>query len=146
MSAHQNDGPQLNASQRRSLEALLESVEAVLSQIERLIPDEGGHENGVTKVSNDLPAQFSELAPGRIHATRSQVRMLAQRINLTHRRVSKRRSVRGILSAQLMRVEDLTPARLSSYGELHPSFTEQVSPALKEIQVSLKELLDLLHE
>ncbi len=146
MSVHSKEGPQLNASQRRSVEALLESVEAIVTQIERLIPDAGGHENGVTEVANDLPGQFCEEAPGRILVVRSQVRMLADRINLTRRRVSKRRAVKGMLSAQLMRVEDVTPARLSNYGELHPSFTEDVSPALKQIQGSLKELLDLLHD
>ena len=146
MFAHPKEGPRLNASQRRSVEALLESVEAIVTQIERLIPDTGGHENGVTEVANDLPGQFCEEAPTKILVVRNQVRMLADRINLNKRRVSKRRAVKGMLSAQLMRVEDVTPARLSNYGELHPSFTEEVSPALKQIQGSLKELLDLLHD
>jgi hypothetical protein len=144
--SHRNQAPQLNANQRRSVEALLESVEAMLTQTERLMPDTQGHDSGVTIVTNDLPPQFSREAPEKILELRAQVRELAERIELAPRRISKRRSLRGMLSAQLMRVEDVTPARLSSYGEVHPSFGEQVSPALKQIQASLRELLELLHD
>ena len=144
MSTAPNEKPQLNASQRRSVEALLESVETMLAQVERLIPDTGGQGHRVTAVTNDLPDHFGEEAPRIIQALRKQIESLAERIDVAPRRISKRRAVKGMLAAQLMRVEDVTPARLRSYGEVHPSFTEQVSPSLKEIQATLKQLVDLL--
>jgi hypothetical protein len=140
------EGPHLNASQRRSVEALLESVEAMLAQVERLLPDSGGHENSVTAVTNDLPPHFIARAPEKINEARRQIEQLADTIHLTRRRISKRRTVKGMLSAQMMRVEDITPARLRGFGEVHSSFSEQVSPALSDIRKSLQELVDLLQD
>ena len=140
--------PRLNANQRRSVEAMLESLEGALLQVERLLPDSRNtdRESGVTIVQNDLPVEFMENAESRIADLRMRILGLARKMDVASRRVSKRRTVRGLLSAQLVRVEDITPARLRSYGELHPSFTEQISPSLKEIQGSLKALLDLIKE
>jgi hypothetical protein len=148
MSDAPSSAPKLNANQRRSVEAMLESLEGALLQVERLLPDSRGvdQDSGVTVVQNDLPLEFTANAGLRIADLRMRILALARKMDVASRRVSKRRTVRGLLSAQLVRVEDITPSRLRSYGELHPSFNEQISPSLKDIQGSLKELLELIKE
>jgi hypothetical protein len=139
------EAPRLNANQRRSVEALLESLESMLAQVERLLPDSAA-EGGVISVANDIPDKFHSEAPERIAALRDELRELAATIQVNRRRVSKRRTLRGMLSAQLVRIEDVTPARLRSYGEVHSSFAEEVSPALRRVHRSVQELIDLLPE
>jgi hypothetical protein len=110
------------------------------------MPDSVASESGVTVVSNDLPAEFGVLAPAKISALRARLAGLAESLDVSRRQISKRRTVRGILSAQRVRVEDVTPARLRGYGELHPSFASETGPELKALRGELKELLDLVRE
>jgi hypothetical protein len=128
------------------MEALLESLEATLSQVERLISHSSAATESVTAVSEDLPERFTAEAPDRIAALRARLAALAERAQISRRRISKRRTVRGMLAAQLVRVEDVTPARLRNYGTLDPSFAELVSPALQQIQGELRALLDMVEE
>jgi hypothetical protein len=140
------EGVHLNASQRRSVEALLESLDSMLLQVERLIPEAQSSDAVVTVVANDLPEHFTAYAPARIAALRDNMQELAHRIHVTKRRISKKRVLRGMLSAQMVRVEDITPARLRSYGDVHESFGEQVTPALQHIRRGLAELLEMLQD
>lgn len=141
MAPQSHDSAFLNPNQRRSIEALLESVETTLYEIERLMPDTSKDETGVTSVTNDLPGAFGSRAPEKIARARKLIRALAERIELRRRSVSKRRAVRGMLSAQLVRLDDITPARLRSYGDVDPRFVSEISPSIVEIQGVIRTLL-----
>jgi hypothetical protein len=136
----------MNASQRRSIEALLESLEDMADRIERLARDGNDDEKGMTHLSNDLPQEFPLGAERVVESLRAEVRQLSLRLGVSRRRISKRRVVRGMLSAQLIRVEDLTPARLRSYGELDPMLMSEVGPSLLAVRASIRELLALLQD
>jgi hypothetical protein len=123
---------------------MLESLEASLTQIERLIEDAREREGSVTHVSHDLPAEFSAAAPRRIAQLRARIGELAEHMHISRRRVSKRRTVRGMLTAQLVRVEDITPSRLRSYGELDADVANNLAPSLQGLRAELGELLALL--
>jgi hypothetical protein len=125
---------------------MLESLDAMLTQIERLIPESRAGESGIIEVADDLPDAFRQIAPEQIVELRRLIQELGRKIHVTRRRVSKRRMLRGMLSAQMVRVEDITPSRLRSYGEVHASFGEEIFPALRNITRALSDLVDLLED
>ena len=129
----------LNAHQRRHFEVVLSMLEDTLRRLEQLA--EGAPSNSVlTIIEDDLPADFAADAAPYLAGVRERIATLADALRLQPRRVSRRRTVRALLTAEVVRLQDSSAAQLRGYGAVDPRFANAVAPALDEIISRLEAL------
>jgi hypothetical protein len=129
----------LNAHQRRHFEVVLGMLEDTLSRIEQLA--QGGTSSSMlTIVEDDLPADFATRAAPQLAAVRERITSLADTLQLRPRRLSRRRTVRALLTAEVVRLEDSSAARLRGYGTVDPRFADAVGTVVEEIIRELRSL------
>ena len=129
----------LNANQRRHFEVLLSRLEESLTKIERLL-DEQRASQSLTRVDDDVPAEFRSGARAELPRIRSQLDALVASLELQPRTVSLRRLIGATLTTEAVRVEDSFSTHLRGYGQLDPSIAEHVDPALERLAGSLQRM------
>jgi hypothetical protein len=125
-------GGVLNAHQRRHFEVVLGMLEATIGRIEQLA-EAGPSKSMLTIDENDLPPDFATDAAPHLTAVRDKIATLAAELQLQPRRVSRRRAMRALLTAEVVRLQDSSAAQLRGYGAVDPRFAERVAPALADI-------------
>lgn len=122
----------LNAHQKRHFEVVLGMLENTLGRIEQ-IADGASSASLLTIDENDLPADFAAKAAPHLTAVRERIATLALDLELQPRRVSRRRTMRALVTAEIVRLQDSSAAQLRGYGAVDPRFAQAVAPALAEI-------------
>jgi hypothetical protein len=134
----------LNANQRRHFEVLLARLEESLSRIESLMVDHGLPEQLMSVTEDDLPAAFRKTAPPVIDQLRREIEQLSIILDLRPRRVSRRRTVSAILTAEAVRFEDSLASQMRGYGAVDSSVVQYLDPRLEHIARTLNALASSL--
>lgn len=134
----------LNANQRRHFEVLLARLEESLSRIESLMVDQGPLDSLMNVTEDDLPAAFRQTAPPLIEQLRREIGHLSGILELRPRRVSRRRTISAILTAEAVRFEDSLASQMRGYGLVDSSMVEHLDPRLAEIARVLNALASSL--
>lgn len=133
----------LNTNQRRHFEVLFVRLEDSLTRIETLLAGEAApHVLSIDE--DDIPDTFREYAAPVIAALRERINQFATTLELKPRRTSRTRSVAAMLSAEAIRIEDSLSSQLRGYGEVDPTVSRHLDPALKEVAQTLGELARVL--
>jgi hypothetical protein len=133
----------LNESQRRHYEVLFARLERTLVHLETAARDDDA-QAVLTVVEADLPPRFVEESGSAIEEARRQLAALAQSLALRPRIESRRRVCRALLTSDLNGLTDATSKRLRGFGEVDPSLTEHLDPALEQLRATVSRLADLL--
>ena len=134
----------LNDNQRRHFEVLFARLEEELLRLEYLTVRDGDRSARLITLEDDLPPDFDVQSAPLLARLRRSIRGAATLLHLRSRRVSRRRSIKAILTAATVRIEDSGPGELRGYGVVNPEFDREVGPALSEIKAMLMELSSLL--
>ena len=127
----------LNANQRRHFEVLFARLEESLSKIESLMADHGGPDLALSVTEDDLPAAFRKTAPPLLVQLRHETGQLAVILDLRPRRVSRRRTISAILTAEAVRFEDSLASQMRGYGPVDSSVAQHLDPRLEAIARNL---------
>src|SRR5689334_6110301 len=131
----------LNDSQRRHYEVLFARLERTLVHLEAAARGDDAH-TVLTVVEADLPPRFAEEAPAAIDEAKQQLATLAQSLSLRPRVESRRRVCRALLTSDLNGLTDATSKRLRGFGDVDPSLTEHLDPALEQLRATVSRLAD----
>ena len=134
----------LNENQRRHFEVLLSMLEDSLVHVEELCDVSRPSDTILTVVDNDLPPRAADLARPVVRGIREQIARLASDLQLPPRRVSRRRTIRALLTSEIIRIDDSAPDQLRGYGSVDPRYADAVAPQLREIRSALVQLTELL--
>ena len=134
----------LNANQRRHYEVLLTRFEESLSRIESLMADGARPEHILSITEDDLPPAFRETAAPRLDQLRHEIVQLSILLDLRPRRVSRRRTISAILTAEAVRFEDSLASQMRGYGQVDPSLEQHLDPRLEDIARTLEALASSL--
>lgn len=134
----------LNANQRRHFEVLFARLEESLSRIESLMLDHELPDSLMSITENDLPAAFRKTAPPLIEQLRREIGQLSGILDLRPRRVSRRRTISAILTAEAVRFEDSLASQMRGYGQVDSSMVEHLDPRLADIARVLNALASSL--
>ena len=135
--------PLLNEHQRRHFEVLLAGLEDSLDAIEDLVARTGHVEPaGLTRYESDLPPGFVGAIRPVLTELRAQTTRLATELQLRGQTRSVARSIRAILVAEMVRLEDSTSAQLRGYGTVEPRVKDVIEPQLD----ALHSLLASMHQ
>ena len=139
------DDELLNEPQRRRLEVFLELLEQSLNEVERIAarPDPQVSPGRIV-YETDIPANFRDRSSPVITRLRHETERLAQSLNIPRRPRSRLNTIRAILTAEIVRVEDTFSDKLGGYGAVNSRVRSEVDPRLSEIRSDLKELLAAL--
>lgn len=130
--------PLLNEHQRRHFEVLLAGLEDSLDTIERLVARTEEHEtSGLTRYESDLPPGFGDAIRPVLTELRARTTHLAAQLELRGQSRSVTRSIRSILVAEMVRLEDSTSAQLRGYGAVDPGVKEVIEPKLHALHALL---------
>lgn len=134
----------LNGPQRLHFEVVLASLEKALSRLEQIAL--GMEHTGcrLTRMDDDLPESFWEDASPLVERLRAQVAALSIAMGLKARHTPSRRTVRALLTSQIVKIEDSSSGRLRGYGAVDPAVEGRLDPALEALQRDLHAVLDLL--
>ncbi|HSA56522.1 MAG TPA: hypothetical protein VLE53_12515 [Gemmatimonadaceae bacterium] len=131
----------LNGSQRRHFEVLLGMLQDTLSKVERLASEGASDPGGPVVYKEDLPPGFA----ASIEPAMTELRHLIARFSADHglrqRAVSRARSIRALLTAELVRIEDSTADKLRGYGAVDPELGTTIDPVLRELHALLGSIL-----
>lgn len=142
VSAASSDNSLLNEPQLRHFEVFLSMLESSLSEIETLAssaPVSGP--DSLIVYDADLPREFRKQAAPAIGAIREQVSLLAHKLGIEPRHRSRARTVKALLTAELVRIEDSYSQKLRGYGAVSPRVQVEVDPALDRIRTEIVTLL-----
>jgi hypothetical protein len=131
----------LNGPQRRHFEVVLASLEDALLRVEQLASGTGTDARELTQVDHDVPPAFAVALGPSLAALRAQVSALARSMALEGRRPSTKRTIRAVLTSQIVHLEDSDARRLRGYGEVDPRVPALLDPALAALIGELRELL-----
>lgn len=135
--------PLLNEHQRRHFEVLLAGLEDSLAAIADLVARTDHVEPaGLTRYESDLPPGFGGAIRPVLTELRARTTRLAAELELRGRSRSVARSIRAILVAEMVRLEDSTSAQLRGYGAVEPGVKEVIEPKLN----ALHSLLASIHQ
>jgi hypothetical protein len=139
-----SDNSLLNEPQLRHFEVFLSMMETALNEVERLTNPESvpGSENLVV-YDSDLPEEFKTHAAPAIGVTREQVARLADALGIQPQHRSRTRTVRAILTAELVRLDDSYARKLRGYGAVSPRVQTEIDPALDSMRANIVALLHL---
>ena len=134
----------LNANQRRHYEVLFARLEESLSRIESLTVDHGQPEYTLSITEDDLPPAFRKTAPPRLDRLRREIAQLSSILDLRPRRVSRRRTISAILTAEAVRFQDSLASQMRGYGSVDSSVVQHLDPRLEDIARTLNALASTL--
>lgn len=134
----------LNEPQLRHFEVFLSMLETALNEIERLASPASVHgsENMIV-YDSDLPREFRAQAGPAIGAIREQISELAHQLGIEPQHRSRARTVKAVLTAELLRADDSYARKLRGYGAVSPRVQVEVEPALDRIRADIVALLQM---
>ena len=97
----------------------------------------------LTAYENDLPPTFADAARPYLTAVRERITRLTAELGLRSRTVSRARSIRALLIAEIVRLEDSTAEKLRGYGAVNPQVARELDPVLHELRELLASLAAL---
>lgn len=137
-----SDDSLLNEPQLRHFEVFLSMLETALNEIERVTsPASVAGRDNMIIYDSDLPREFRKQAAPAIGAIREQVSRLADALGIEPRHRSRIRTVKALLTAELVRIEDSYSQKLRGYGAVSPRVQVEVDPALDRIRTDIVALL-----
>lgn len=144
--ASQND-PLLNEPQLRHFEVFLSMLETALNEIERLasvslLPDR----DNLIVYDSDLPRGFMTHAAPALSALRGQVSDLAHKLGIEPKHRSRKRTVKALLTAELVRIDDSYARKLRGYGAVSPRVQIEIDPDLDRIRADIVALLRMAEQ
>ncbi|HEV2179738.1 MAG TPA: hypothetical protein VGR59_05435 [Gemmatimonadaceae bacterium] len=117
---------------------LFAGLEESLAAIEDLITRAGRAESdGLTRYQSDLPAGFGGAIRPVLTELRARVTRLAAELDLRGQSRSAAHSIRAILVAEMIRLEDSTSAQLRGYGTVDPRVADVIEPELRALHTLL---------
>ena len=79
-----------------------------------------------------------------VSALRAEIETLGRELGLQSRDVSRRQSIRALLTSEIIRVEESHSTQLRGYGAVDPSIAEVVDPWLAGIRDQLRTISAML--
>jgi hypothetical protein len=135
----------LNEPQHRHFEVFLSMLEDALTEIERLSAlSSAGAGGNLIRYDHDLPAGFAESAEPISISIRKEIAALARLLEIKQRHRSQVRTIRALLTAELVRLDDSYANKLRGYGAVDPRAKNALDPTLDRIRSGLTTLLNLL--
>ena len=137
----------LSESQRRHFEVVLAKVEDALDEVDRLAGRPAAPESqrrALTDLADDLPPDFSSRTVTAASTARGRIADMAARLGLAPQRASRFRTVRALLTAEIVRLQDSFSPALKGYGALDPAAPAIIDPALRELITLLATMLRAL--
>lgn len=134
----------LNGPQRRHFEVLLGMLQETLSKVERLASEAAPEAGGPLVYKEDLPPEFAASIEPVVAELRRLIARLSADLGLRRRAVSRSRSIRALLTAEMVRLEDSTADKLRGYGPIDPRVGTTVDPVLRELHALLGSILRIV--
>ena len=131
----------LNGPQRRHFEVLLAMLQDTLAKVERLASEAAPEAGGLVVYKEDLPPGFAASIEPMVTELRRLIARLSADLGLRRRAVSRTRSIRALLTAEMVRIEDSTADKLRGYGPIDPRVSTAVDPVLRELHALLGSIL-----
>lgn len=138
--------PALNGPQRRHFEVVFASLEDALVRIEQLVAVTEPDARLLTKRSADVRSDFSDRASPFVASIRERLCRLAPAMELEQTRSSTARTIRALLNAQIVHLQDSQARRLRAYGEVDPRAATTLDPELQAIERDLFGILETLRD
>jgi hypothetical protein len=125
---------------------VLAKLEDALDEIDRLARPvaHAGDRRKLTVVADDLPPDFASRTDAAIDAARGRIADLAAQLGLAPQRASRFRTVRAILHAEMVRLQDSFSRGLKGYGALDPRAPAVIDPAVRDLVALLATMLRAL--
>ena len=140
----EHDGPSLhlNESQRRHFAVVLAKLEDTLDEVDRLArPAAQTQRSSLTLLADDLPSDFASRTAAVSSTVRGRIADLAAQLGLAPQRASRLRTVRALLHAETVCLQDSLSRALKGYGALDPRAPDVIDPALAELIALLGTML-----
>lgn len=132
----------LNEPQLRHFEVFLSMFETALNEIERLAsPASAPPKESLVVLDSDLPGDFKTRAEPLIGVLRQEIGSLAHSLGIDPQHRSRARTVRALLTAELVRLDDSYARKLRGYGVVRPRVQVEVDPVLDRMRGELVALL-----
>jgi hypothetical protein len=135
----------LNGPQRLHFEVILASLEEAVSDVEQIALGSAHTARRLKRMENDLPPRFWERAAPHVASLRAHAAMLTSVLGLKGLESSANRTVRAVLTAQAVQIEDSLSSHLRGYGPVDPDVPARLDPALLAIKDDLDAMRALLH-
>jgi len=139
-----HDAVVLNEHQRRHFEVLFAGLEQALNEIDELLREPVARQRHLTQYRDDLPANAAVVVVPHVALIRRALEALTKELGLKPRTVSRRQSIRALLTAQAIRIEESYAGHLRGYGSVDASVAQHLDPALASIRESLVTISGLL--
>jgi len=142
-----SDGsPLLTESQRRHFEVVLARLEESLDEVDRLSRSvaQSAPRRRLKVSADDLPPDFATRTAAASHAARDRIAELAGALGLAPQRMSPLRTVRALLHAEIVRLQDSFSGGLRGYGVLDPRAPDVIDPALRDLIALLASMVRAL--
>ena len=138
--------PLLTTSQRRHFEVVLAKLEDALDEIDRLACRDvrQPQQRRFTDIADDLPPDFAARITPASQSARDVIADLAQRLGLAPQPASPFRTVRALLHAEIVRLQDSVSSALKGYGVVDSRAPAVIDPALRELITHLAMMLRAL--
>ena len=133
-----------NKPQRNHFAVLLAMMEDSLAEMERLAERDLEPARELTRWADDLPPGIVEPLRSRLTLLRQKIRVLGKRLGIEPRDASRKRAIRAIVTAELLRIEDSYAAGLRGYGAVNPAAASIVDPAMDELHAEFTAIARLL--
>ncbi|HEX5408513.1 MAG TPA: hypothetical protein VFW89_01955 [Gemmatimonadaceae bacterium] len=134
----------LNKPQRNHFAVLLAMMEDSLAEMERLARSESEPARELTRWADDVPPGVVDALQARLALMREKVRLIGRRLGIEPREASRKRAIRAIVTAELLRIEDSYATMLRGYGAVNPAAASVVDPAMDELHAEFTALARLL--
>ncbi len=134
----------MNDPQRTHFEVVLSSLENALLRIEELARGAAADQRVLSTLAPDLPPGFAARAGPPIESVRATVRDLTAAMRLESRSTSSFRTVRALLTSQIVQLEDSEAKRLRGYGPVDPRLAAALNPALESMRADLGAIREAL--
>ena len=138
--------PALNVPQRRHFEVVFASLEDALARVEQLAASTGPDVRLLTQRSADARTDFSERASPIIASIRERLGKLVRAMALEAKHPSTARTIRALLNAQIVHLQDSNARHLRAYGDVDPRATTTLDPELQAIERDLFAILEALRD
>lgn len=135
------DGPLpvvLTDSQRRHIAVFLAHLEGLVLEIEQLADSPGAGGRLLRVQHDDLPAGFLESIQPEMEAVRGAIHRLVRDLQLEPSENYRSQTLRAILLAAIVGLEDAGSRGLKGYGSVHPSVPAILDPLLQEVNARLR--------